>query len=60
MRVIFFTTIIAAMLITIISCKSKEQKAAENYMNEIEKTMKENSPQNTDDKQKANAESPDG
>ena len=59
MRVIFFTTIIAAMLITIISCKSKEQKAAENYMNEIEKTMKENSPQNTDDKQKANAESPD-
>jgi len=51
MKTIFFTTVIAAMLITIISCKSKAQKDAEKYMNEVEKTMKEN-PVKTDDQQK--------
>jgi hypothetical protein len=46
------------MLITAISCKSKEQKDAEDYMNKIEKTVKENSPATTDDKQQPKAESP--
>jgi hypothetical protein len=58
MKTIFFTTIIAAMLITVISCKSKSQKEAEDYMNKIEKTVKENSPATTDDKQQSKAESP--
>jgi len=52
MKTTFFTTIIAAMLITVISCKSNTQKDAEDH------TMKENSPPNTDDKQKPNAGSP--
>lgn len=58
MKTIFFMTIVAAILVTTASCKSKEQKDAEKYMNEIEKTMKENSPSNTDDKQKPKAGSP--
>ena len=58
MKTIFFTTVIVAMLITVISCKSKAQKDAEDYMNKIEKTVKENSPANTDDKQKPKAGSP--
>lgn len=41
MKTIFFTTVIAAMLLTV-SCKSKEEKDAE--------TVKENSSANTDDK----------
>lgn len=45
------------MLITVISCKSKAQKDAEDYKNKIEKTVKENSPANTDDKQKLKTES---
>jgi hypothetical protein len=40
------------MLITIISCKSKAQNNAEELKNKIDKTVKENSPANTDDKQK--------
>ena len=52
MKTIFFTTVIAAMLITVISCKNKAQKDAEDYMNKIEKATKENSPATTDDKQK--------
>jgi hypothetical protein len=58
MRAILFIAVIPAMLATVISCKSKEQKAAENYMNEMEKTVKENNPANNDD-QKPNAGSPD-
>lgn len=54
----FFIPVISAVLITIISCKSKAQKDAEDYMNKIEKTMKENSPANTDDKQKPKVGSP--
>ena len=53
MKTTFFTTIIAAMLITVISCKSKEQKEAEDLMNKIDKTVKENSPTKTDDQQKS-------
>lgn len=48
--------LIAAMLIAATSCKSKSQKDAEDYMNEIEKAMKENSPK-TDEQQKTNASS---
>lgn len=59
MKTIFFTTVIAAMLITVIACKSKAQKDAEDYKDKIEKTVKENSPANTDDKQKPKAGSPD-
>jgi hypothetical protein len=58
MKSIFFTMVIAAMLITVISCKSKAQKDAQDYMNKIEKTVKENSPANTDEKQKPKAGSP--
>ena len=52
MKTFLFTTTIAAMLTTVISCKSKEQKDAEDYMNKINKTVKENSPASTDDNQK--------
>ena len=41
MKTTFFTTIIAAMFVTVISCKSKSQKDAEDYKNKIEETMKE-------------------
>lgn len=51
MKIIFFITGIAAILITAVCCKSKAQKDAEDYMNKIEKTVKENSP--ADDQQKA-------
>jgi hypothetical protein len=37
-------TIIAAIWFIAASCKSKSQKEAEDYMNKIEKTVKENSP----------------
>lgn len=40
---------VAAMLIAAASCKSKFQKDAENYMNKINKTVKENSPAETND-----------
>ena len=50
MKTIFFTTIIAAMLITLISCKSEAQKDAGD--------VKENSVAKTDDNQKPMAESP--
>ena len=43
MKTIFFTMVIAAMLITVIACKGKAQKDAEDYKNKIEKTVKENS-----------------
>jgi hypothetical protein len=39
------------MFVAAISCKSKSQKDAENYMDKIEKTMKEN-PVKSDDQQK--------
>jgi hypothetical protein len=53
-----FVAVIVPMLIIIISCKSKEQKNAEDYMNKIEKKANENSPAGTDDKQKTKALSP--
>src|SRR5687768_9185850 len=56
MKTIFFMTIATAIIVAA-SCKSKAQKDAEKYMNQIEKTMKENSPPNTDDQQKTNTES---
>ncbi|HJS53075.1 MAG TPA: hypothetical protein VJ765_00985 [Chitinophagaceae bacterium] len=57
MKKISFILIVAAMFIAAASCKSKEQKDAEKYMNEIQKTMKENSPANTDDQEKTNTAS---
>jgi Tfp pilus assembly protein PilP len=44
MKTNFFITVILAMLIAFMSCKSKAQKDAEDYMNKIERTVKENSP----------------
>ena len=47
------------MLITVVSCKSKSQKDTEDYMNKIDKTVKENSPANPEEEQKSKAGSPD-
>ncbi len=58
MKTNFLITICGAVLLFTASCKSKAEKEAEDYMNKIEKTVKENSPPNTDDMQKANAGSP--
>ena len=44
MKKVFLIIYAAAMLLVTISCKSKSQKEAQNYMDKIEKTMKENSP----------------
>jgi hypothetical protein len=44
MKTNFFISVILAMLIAVISCKSKARKDAKGYMNKIEKTVKENSP----------------
>ena len=49
--------IISTMLIATISCKSKSQREAEKYMDQIQKTVKENSPPENED-QVANLESP--
>ena len=46
---------VSSILIAISSCKSKAQKDAQDYMDKINKTVKENSPPNTDDQQKTNA-----
>jgi len=59
MKTNFFMVIIITIIVAAASCKSKAQKDAEDYMNKIEKTVKENSPASTDDKQKAKAGSPD-
>jgi len=56
MKTIFFVIIVTAIIVAA-SCKSKAQKDAEKYMNQIEKTMKENSPANTDDQQKTSTAS---
>jgi hypothetical protein len=47
--------VILAVLITTASCKSKSQKDAEDYMNKVEKAVKENSPA-TDEKTNASTE----
>jgi len=60
MKAIFSITIVAAILIAAPSCKSKEQKDAEKYMNQIQKTMKENSPAGTDGQQKTSSASATG
>jgi hypothetical protein len=52
-----FLMLIIALLMATASCKSKAQKDAEDYMNKIEKTVKENSPA-TDAQQKTNAAAP--
>ncbi len=52
MKTIFFIPVIAAIAIVVVSCKSKAQKDAADYMNKIEKTVKENSP--ADNQQKTN------
>ena len=59
MKTNFFMVIIITIIVAAASCKSKAQKDAEDYMNKIEKTVKENIPASTDDKQKAKAGSPD-
>ena len=56
MKTNFLVTIIA-MLIATASCKSKAQRDAEDYMNKIQKTVKENSPANADAQQKTSASS---
>jgi hypothetical protein len=57
MKRIYLVMIVAAISIAVASCKSKSQRDAEKYMNEIKETMKENSPANTDGRQKPNAAS---
>lgn len=54
-NLLFGTFLMPVLLLLYTSCKSKSQRDAENYMNKIEKTMKENSPSNADDQQKTNA-----
>jgi len=44
MKANFLTTIASAILLFTTSCKSKSQKDAQAYMDQVEKTMKENSP----------------
>src|SRR5688572_22648062 len=41
---------VASVLIIASSCKSKSQKEAEKYMSDVEKVMKENSPESADEK----------
>jgi hypothetical protein len=53
MKTNFLIPIAAAMLLVTDSCKNKSQREAQDYMDKIEKTVKENSP-NTDDQQKTN------
>jgi uncharacterized lipoprotein NlpE involved in copper resistance len=57
MKTNILVTIVAAMLFATASCKSKAQKDAEDYMNKIQKTVKENSPSSADAQQKAGASS---
>jgi hypothetical protein len=52
MKISFFRVIPAALLLFTASCKSKSQKDAQDYMDKIEKTVKENSPDT--DEQKSN------
>lgn len=58
MKTNLLITICGAVLLFTASCKSKAQKDAKDHMDEIEKTLTENSPASIDDKQKANAGSP--
>lgn len=44
MKSIFYLLVTAAILTTVTSCKSKAQKDAQDYMNKIDKTVKENNP----------------
>ena len=57
MKRIYLMMLVAAISIAAASCKSKSQKDAQKYMDEIAKTMKENSPSNADGQQKTNAAS---
>ena len=41
---------VASVLIIASSCKSKSQREAEKYMSDVEKVMKENSPESADEK----------
>ncbi|HEX6846747.1 MAG TPA: hypothetical protein VF144_07205 [Chitinophagaceae bacterium] len=47
MKPTFWMLIVAVILITAASCKTKAQKDAEDYMSKVEKTVKENSPAKT-------------
>ena len=55
MRTNYFIVIITAILIATSSCKSKEQRDAENHMSMIKQTMKENTPAQAEEQQKAYA-----
>ena len=50
-----FLVVIGMILIVAASCKSKAQKDAEKYQNEINKMMEENSPANKADNQNASS-----
>ena len=50
-----FLVVIGMILIVAASCKSKAQKDAEKYQNEINKMMEENSPAKTADNQNASS-----
>ncbi len=52
MKTSLLMTIIVGICLTNSSCKSKSQRDAQNYMDQIEKTMKENSPPAADQKTK--------
>ena len=49
-----YLIIIGMILIVMASCKSKAQKDAEKYQNDIDKMVKENSPSNTTENQNTN------
>lgn len=53
MKSIFLIAFSGTMILVIASCKSKSQKEAQDYMDKIEKTVKENSPPSADE-QKTN------
>ena len=48
MKTNFLITIIAGLVTVTVCCKSKAQKDAEDYMNKIGKTVKENTPSNSE------------
>ena len=58
MRINFLLIIGGIALLFIASCKNKAHKDAEVYMNKIEKTVRENTPSNTDNNQNAKAGTP--
>jgi hypothetical protein len=52
MKTILSIITVIAITIATISCKSKSQKSAEDYMKKVDQTVKESSPSALDDKEK--------